>query len=78
MQDNPRPQNDNESAALLVLFAMACSIIGATWAGANLCALLLHQKMLSVPFGDSLKVLTRLPKHMSEPKLAWPTAAQPL
>jgi type IV secretion system protein VirD4 len=78
MQNNPRPQNDNESAALLVLFAIACSIIGAAWAGGNLSAVLLHQKTLGVPFTDGLKVLTRLPKHMSEPKLAWPAAVQPL
>jgi type IV secretion system protein VirD4 len=78
MQNNPRPQNDNQSAAILVLFAIAFSIIGATWAGANLSALLLHQKTLGVPFTDGLKVLTRLPKHMSEPKLAWPATAQPL
>jgi type IV secretion system protein VirD4 len=78
MQNNPGPQNDTDSAAILVLFAIACSIVGAAWVGGNLSALLLHQKTLGVPFTDGLKVLTRLPKHMSEPKLAWPTPAQPL
>jgi type IV secretion system protein VirD4 len=56
--------------------AVAAAVTGVTWAVGQLAGLLFRFTWAHVSIGASLSIAARLPRHLADPRQAWPTAAR--
>ena len=75
MHANTRPQHQQQPSPegpIAALLGFAVGIGATVWLGAELAALTRNRQAFPTSASVIIDTLTRLPKHMSEPKLAWP------
>ena len=61
------------SGPILTLLAIAATLLGGLYAGAQLAALAVHHHTLGpMPLDTVVQFASRLPKHLTEPRDAWP------
>ncbi len=78
MSINANPQHtgsgNDPSGPILALLAIATALTAGLYAGAQLAAITVHHQLLrSVSIDTMIHVATNLPKHLTDPRLAWPT-----
>jgi type IV secretion system protein VirD4 len=68
--DGPAPSDDS-SILILVAVGIAAAVGGLHWLAANLAALVGRGRLLHASPVDAFVALAHLPKHASDPRLAW-------
>lgn len=69
-------KGSTEDLVLIAAAGTAAAALALNWAVASLAALVGRGRLLHASLGGTFSSLTRLPKHLGDPRLAWPNPAR--